>query len=145
MQTEKKCFKCGGVKSLSAFYKHKGMADGHLNKCKECAKKDVRKNRVLRVDYYREYDVSRGSRQSAEYQKNYRNEFPMKYAAHTLVANAVRDGRIMKSNICEVCNKFHEKIHGHHDDYALPLVVRWLCPPCHKHWHKVNGEALNAR
>ena len=38
----KVCFKCNVEKELSKFYKHNGMADGHLNKCKLCTKKDTK-------------------------------------------------------------------------------------------------------
>jgi hypothetical protein len=140
----KKCFRCGEVKPLSEFYKHQGMRDGHVNKCKECNKQDVRENRKKQIEYYREYDRARGNRQDYTYTKSYRKSFPMKYAAHTLVGNAVRDGRLFKPDVCEECGDESLRIHGHHDDYAKPLEVRWLCPSCHNAWHSENGEAPNA-
>ena len=37
---------------------------------------------------------------------------------------------------------------SHHDDYNLPLVLRWLCPLHHRQWHQNNtaymvGEGPN--
>lgn len=138
---KKECFKCGKTKPLVDFYKHKDMADGHLNKCKDCGKSDVRSNRQKNVEYYRDYDRNRGSRQGKEYLSSYRERYPNKYKAHSTVSNAVRDGKLTK-NPCEKCGE--EPVHGHHDDYLKPLEVRWLCPVCHKAWHLINGEAKNA-
>lgn len=136
----KTCFKCGAEKPLTDFYKHPKMPDGHVNKCKECNKKDVRENRKDKVEYYREYDKVRGNRQDASYLKVYRQRYPKKYAAHLLVNNNIRSGNLQKG-VCEICNS--EDSVAHHDDYDLPLEVRWLCQAHHIQWHKENGPGLN--
>ena len=123
------------------FYKSMSMLDGHLNSCKECIKSGVRKNRAENIEHYREYDRDRGNRQSREYFKNYRAKFRKKYIAHNMVNNAIRDGKLF-SEQCEVCGSHSS--HAHHDDYAKPLNVRWLCAVHHKEWHKENGEGKNA-
>lgn len=45
---EKPCIACGQVKPIGAYYQHPRMADGHLNKCKECQKASSRKTYRLR-------------------------------------------------------------------------------------------------
>ena len=138
----KVCFKCGADKPLGEFYRHPKMADGHLNKCKECNKRDVRENRAKRVDYYREYDRARGNRLTKERISHYNHAFPKKTKARNAVSNAVRDGKLTKPNACQSCGS-GGFIHGHHDDYDRPLDVRWLCAACHSQWHKANGPGLN--
>jgi hypothetical protein len=135
------CFKCGENKDLSEFYKHKRMGDGYLGKCKSCAKIDVTENRNKNIDHYRKYDRDRGNRQTPEYRKNLKSKYPNQYKSQNMVTNAIRDGKLFKKP-CEVCGS-KERIHAHHDDYAEPLNVRWLCAAHHSEWHRDNGEGLN--
>jgi len=137
----KQCFKCQEEKPLSDYYKHKQMGDGHLNKCKQCTKNDATNHRNDNLEKVREYDRARGNRQPKGYLKEYRQKYPNKYKAHNMVNNAVRDGKLFPLP-CEVCFKTHD-LHAHHDDYAKPLNVRWLCSAHHSQWHAENGEALN--
>jgi|GEM_PF-1966632 len=73
--------------------------------------------------------------------KHYFNN-PAKAKAHQALRAAIRDGTIARSNHCEVCG-VSGILHGHHDDYAHQLKVRWLCPQCHKDWHRLNGPGIN--
>ena len=141
---KKECFKCGTRKSLTEFYKHPQMKDGRVNKCKECNKKDVRENRNKRLDYYRAYDRERGNRQDNEYRRKYARDNPVARGAQTMVGSAIRDGRLKKGKRCTECKDTSGTIHAHHDDYATPLSVRWLCAACHHQWHAKHGAGLNA-
>lgn len=47
----KTCFKCNTEYSIESFHKHAKMADGRLNKCKYCVKRNVDKWREANPDY----------------------------------------------------------------------------------------------
>lgn len=133
---QKQCFKCNETKPLSEFSKHKGMADGHLGKCKQCAIEYAKKHRLENLESVRAYDRKRGNRQSKEYSKHYRKNNPEKYKAHNAVNNAIRDGKLKKGMCCEECGEIERRLHAHHDNYSKPLQVKWLCPGCHKQHHE---------
>ena len=136
--TTKRCFKCQCEKPLGAFYKHAMMGDGHLNKCKDCTKTDVKKHRQDNLERIRSYDRMRSSmphRISSQVfrTKEYRTKFPERAKANALVGAAVRDGKLKKQP-CWVCGG---KAIAHHPDYSRPLDVVWLCQPHHKQTHAI--------
>lgn len=138
---QKICFKCGTLKPLSMFYKHKRMGDGHLNKCIECAKKDVRKHRKEN-DSVREYDRKRAKqphRVSATVQNTskYRSKFPERQAANNAVAKALKAGMLEKLP-CWECGETETE--AHHPAYSMRLSVVWLCSRHHKEIHLLLPE-----
>jgi hypothetical protein len=134
----KKCFRCNTVKPLDAFYKHPEMADGHLNKCIECTKPDVRRNRRVKAEYYRRYDMERfrnDPKRRAQHKANcilYTIRHADRRHAHAVLHNAVKSGKVVKGP-CAVCGE--KRVEGHHFDYSKPLEVIWLCKAHHNAIH----------
>ena len=69
--------------------------------------------------------------------KEWRKRNPVKVAAHTILAWAVRSGKVQRQP-CERCEA--PKAHGHHHDYSKPLDVTWLCAKCHGKEHRQPRE-----
>lgn len=143
----KKCFKCGQKKRIGEFYSHPKMADGHLNKCKECTKSDVKLHRLCNLDQAHAYGQARAQnpeRRAAciKYQRQLRKKNHAQYKARVLVARSIRSGRIVRPSACTHCLK-NGPVEGHHEDYSKPLEVRWLCFKCHRelcHGHIVTAS-----
>jgi hypothetical protein len=158
---EKKCPDCGITKPLTLFYRHKKMADGHLNKCMECVKARVRKHRAENLERVQAYDRLRGllphrkagvKARAHRYKEQhalavkaaYRAE-PQKRAARIAVGNALRDGRIKAPQACSRCLTVG-RVEAHHEDYSKPFDVVWLCTSCHGLRHReINEERRKAR
>lgn len=147
VRLEKECFKCKTVKPFSEFYKHSMMADGYLNKCKECTKNDVSKHRNENLEKIRAYDRERGKiadriKAVTEITRAWRAEDRRRQYAHGKVSRAIKSGELVRSD-CERCG--NPKTVAHHEDYDKPLEVIWLCHPCHKQRHKEINQELKIR
>lgn len=132
------CKKCGVVKPLSEYYKHAGMTDGHLNECKECRRRYQREHRNNNIERFRAYDRERHQRPERKaYSSRHAQEFaknnPEKRAAEHKVMRAINRGDLIRQP-CEVCGST-QFIHAHHEDYAKPLDVMWLCAAHHRQRH----------
>ena len=57
--------------------------------------------------------------------------------AHRQVEYAIARGDLIRGP-CEKCGA--SKVDAHHDDYALPLAVRWLCRAHHLEVHRASDN-----
>lgn len=137
MSASKACITCGEFKPIDDFYRHRMMADGHLNSCRDCVKARTRRHRSQNIDRIREYDRMRSRKPdrialrlktSADYIKN----FPDRRIATSAVYTAIKAGTLTALP-CHFCGKI--KTEAHHHDYSKPLDVTWLCRKCHQKFH----------
>lgn len=150
------CKRCDSSKELDDFYSNPKSSDGRMGICKECHKEAIRKNRLEKREYYREYDALRfrndpkvrdrhkryqsteaGRQSLISAKERYSKNNPEKTKARNAVNNAVRDGKIFKPDRCNRCGHSVPSriLHAHHHDYSKHLDVEWICSPCHSKEH----------
>ncbi len=140
----KHCSSCDTEKDELEFHKRKASKDGYAAKCKSC-QREYDKKRLKdpkRMQMRKEYQkTENGKSAHSRATKKWQEKNVVKRGVHIITGNAIRDGALHKSP-CEVCGC--KTVHAHHDDYAKPLIVRWLCDTHHNEWHRENGEGKNA-
>ena len=137
LSLSKECYRCNRVLAIHNFYRHPEMKDGHLNKCKDCCRRES--VIVSRGEKARKRDIDRyhnnPDRRSMirEHAKNSRKQNRKRANARNKVARAIANGELLK-HPCEVCGKL--EVEAHHEDYADPLNVVWLCRIHHGERHR---------
>jgi hypothetical protein len=127
-ENTKVCFKCGRKLPLSEFYKHSRMADGHLNKCKDCAKYDVKRDydRKSKDESWMEKERERGREKF--HRLNYKNKQFKKTTKDFSGIHNTR--RSLKSRNYSIDGK-----EAHHWNYNKPRSIILLSPKAHHRIH----------
>lgn len=152
------CKECKAVKRAQGFHVDRKSRTGFRSVCKECAATYHRSNRErilarkreiwpeyraanaeARKESSRQYRRENAAKIAAR-EEEYKQRYPLKYKARTEAHNAIKLGKLTPDP-CEVCG--NPAVDAHHDDYLMPLEVRWLCREHHAQWHAQNGPGQN--
>jgi hypothetical protein len=95
-------------------------------------REDARRLRQANVERVRQQEREREERRAAKrraYAREYGKSSREKKIAQRRVALAIERGDLSRQP-CEECSSVRH-VQAHHEDYAKPLEVRWLCASCH--------------
>ncbi len=92
--------------------------------------------------YLFRHGLSRTTAKQTEYARAHRARYPLAQRARELVQNALRRGELTRQP-CASCGAV-DGVHAHHEDYARPLDVIWLCGRCHRRRHRERGLVASA-
>ena len=147
----KTCPRCKKTLPKSSYHKNKARHDGLAAQCKNCKNKMSQKDYAKNIEHYRKvhnlwYKNNKDKKaiqqkkwrernldKESQYCKNRNEKYPEKREAYSIVLNAIRSNNLTRQP-CEKCGATN-RISAHHDDYSMPLDVKWLCVPCHTEEH----------
>lgn len=125
-----------GELPLSEFHREASSPTGHASLCKRCV------HQYAHGRYRVDIDKSRAARRAHSLAEDPRRLRERRQAmhwavrhAHLEVMRAIKRGDLTRPEGCSRCGDTH-RVEAHHDDYAEPLSVIWLCTACHRVRHQ---------
>jgi len=119
----RRCCDCGRDSNEVPFYRYNS---GSLYKrCKRCHNL---------YSYLKRLDNPEAMERVNRISKEWNKRNKEKRVAYSKVYYAIQKGTLIKPSRCEICGR-SGRIEAHHEDYAEPYEVKWLCPLCHSELH----------
>lgn len=153
-----KCSTCKQRLEAENFYNNRSRPNGLHTECKPCAlsrsfqyRNSERGKLITKIYEQSEHgkivhkrakkkylQTEKGKMSMIRDTQKAKEKYPEKFVARKAVYGAIRSGKLKKRNSCEICH--NGPTQGHHEDYAKPLDIIWLCSRCHTTLHKQYKE-----
>ncbi len=149
MALSKACSQCGQTKPLDHFNRCTRSKDGRRAECQDCQRRDYHRyyanggrekarqlafaSRERRLKRWHEYAATSAGKAAIKRAAERRRYDPATAPAHMAVYRAIKSGRLVKSQICQVCNRVRPVEAHHHNGYDEEhyLDVIFACRECH--------------
>ena len=132
----KECIKCGEIKPKSEFFKSKGNLDGYDNRCKECEKLRLRRERNMQPKVHRTPEEIKIRKKLQKHKRRFREQ------QGKIKPNEIRELKIKQNNRCYWCRTSIAKTYQ--IDHLMPLSkggehlienIVLACPHCNMSKH----------
>ena len=132
----KECVKCGEIKPKSEFFKAKGKTDGYDNRCKECEKLRLRRERDMQPKVHRTPEEIKIRKKLQKHKRRFREQ------QGKIKPNEIRELKIKQNNRCYWCSTSIAKTYqiDHYEplskggEHLIENIVL-ACPRCNMSKH----------
>ena len=132
----KECVKCGEIKPKSEFFKAKGKIDGYDNRCKECEKLRLRRERNMQPKVHRTPEEIKIRKKLQKHKRRFREQ------QGKIKPSEIRELKIKQNNRCYWCSTSIAKTYQIDHYYPLSKDGEHLienivlaCPHCNMSKH----------